>query len=35
MQAAAAGERVKQDRWRNPEHAIMQGRAREDYLGNY
>ena len=35
MQAAAAGERVKQDRWRNPEHAIMQGRAREDYLGNF
>ena len=32
MQRPAA---AKQAPWRNPEHAIMQGRQREDYLGHF
>ena len=32
MQAAAG---TKQAPWRNPEHAIMQKRQREDYIGHY
>ena len=33
VQAAAAGRQAAP--WRNPEHAIQQKRAREDYIGNY